>query len=99
MCKPANFYLSLEERTWQEHNDIAIQNGFTLASVRNQDQADNIIDLAISSGCERLWIGGTRANPNADWTWSDGGCFDYTNWYTNEPNIWQNTNENCVEVW
>ena len=34
---------------------------------------------------ERVWLGGNDINQEGTWVWSDGTCWDYTNWRTGQP--------------
>eukprot|EP00588_Corethron_pennatum_P003578 CAMPEP_0194298534 /NCGR_PEP_ID=MMETSP0169-20130528/60218_1 /TAXON_ID=218684 /ORGANISM="Corethron pennatum, Strain L29A3" /LENGTH=376 /DNA_ID=CAMNT_0039048531 /DNA_START=682 /DNA_END=1809 /DNA_ORIENTATION=- len=84
-------YLATEElRTWEEHEDVAIEWGGHLASILSQEEQDFLLDLrTLDKG---YFIGGERITGHASgggrktWRWTDGSPWEYTKWNTNEPN-------------
>ena len=59
---------------------ICSSNG-NLVSIPNEDTMNFIKQNAgLSSSA---WIGGTKSN--GAWTWMDGSAWNYTNWYSGEP--------------
>ena len=71
--------------------------GTSLASVTSDEDNINIRNAAIRGGfgSASLWIGGTDSSSEANFSWSDGTRFSYTNWDTDEPN--SSGDEDCIE--
>lgn len=80
-------YLATEElRTWEEHEDVAIEWGGHLASILSQEEQDFLLDLrTLDKG---YFIGGERiaGHGRKTWRWTDGSPWEYTKWNTDEPN-------------
>ena len=70
------------ELSWTDAREYCRTHHDDLASIHSS--AENAAVAALCpSGC---WIGGSDSAQEGTWTWSDGTAWDYTNWYTNEPN-------------
>ncbi|XP_032438024.1 galactose-specific lectin nattectin-like [Xiphophorus hellerii] len=69
-----------------QRNCVSLQ--ASLASIHNIDEYHEIQRLIKASTNElvRTWIGGSDAQEEGTWLWSDGSPFHYTNWCAGEPN-------------
>jgi len=80
--------------TWQQHETAAIQSGRRLATIINATQHAAVISTIPSNTNGAVYIGGRRRNVNndlnsgtsAEWEWSNGDPWNYTNWGSSEPN-------------
>ncbi|XP_051565490.1 ladderlectin-like [Myxocyprinus asiaticus] len=66
-----------------------------LASVHSKAENDFLLSLLNVSS--HAYIGGHYGEQDGQWLRSDGTTFDYTNWYTTEPNN-NGGPENCLEI-
>ncbi|XP_028424739.1 type-2 ice-structuring protein-like isoform X2 [Perca flavescens] len=64
-----------------------------LASVHNRDEEHWIQRLA---GLNLAWIGGSDAQQEGFWFWSDGTPFNYVNWCGGEPN--NDRGQHCLQI-
>ncbi|XP_037336069.2 ladderlectin-like [Pungitius pungitius] len=85
--------------TWAhaERNCLAL--GGHLASVHNLREYRTIQIIIFKSSFHHhvTWIGGSDAKSEKKWVWSDGTCFDYTNWACGEPNNHCNQ-QHCLQM-
>lgn len=74
--------------TWAKAEKNCRSMGGTLASVRDIDDYHEIQRLitTISHDYAETWIGGSDAEQEGHWLWSDGTPFHFTNWCPGEPN-------------
>jgi len=72
--------------------------GSELSSITSQEEQDWIIGK-LPSNWTYLYIGGTNAHSEGDWTWLDGQPWTFTNWdwEAGEPNN-SGGIEHCIEV-
>uniref|UniRef100_A0A3P9MPP6 C-type lectin domain-containing protein n=1 Tax=Oryzias latipes TaxID=8090 RepID=A0A3P9MPP6_ORYLA len=75
-------------KTWAEAEKFCQSIGANLASVRNRFENSILLSLIKQKqGCYTpTWIGGSDAQTNGVWFWSDGSKYQYTNWCPKEPN-------------
>ncbi|XP_023804655.1 ladderlectin-like [Oryzias latipes] len=75
-------------KTWAEAEKFCQSIGANLASVRNRLENSILLSLIKQKqGCYTpTWIGGSDAQTNGVWFWSDGSKYQYTNWCPKEPN-------------
>lgn len=78
-----NYVLVNETLTWPDARMYCREHHRDLASIRNQEENDNILQALKASGVAYAWIGLYR-NPWA--FWSDKSPSTFTNWKTGEPN-------------
>ncbi|XP_026154670.1 ladderlectin-like [Mastacembelus armatus] len=69
--------------------------GGNLAPVRDSQENGAFQNLIGQS--KAAWIGGTDAQQEGKWRWTDGTAFTYTNWAPGQPDNWQG-NENCLHI-
>ena len=72
-------YVSSSE-LWEDAQDYCQNLGGELASATSSDINDFLTTLTE----DMAWIGGYK-DTDGNWNWSDGSTFDYTNWYTDQP--------------
>ncbi|XP_078132455.1 ladderlectin-like isoform X1 [Sander vitreus] len=85
--------------TWAKAEKNCESMGGNLASVRNIMEYHKLQRLITTSSHEykETWIGGTDAQEEKQWFWSDGTPFLYSNWCVGEPNnAWGN--QNCLQI-
>jgi hypothetical protein len=85
-----HFYYLLKSTTWSNSEARAVQYGGHLATVRDADENQWIVDTFSNFGGQPrpLYIGLTDADSEGTWTWTSGEPVTYTNWNTasGEPN-------------
>ncbi|KAM8898794.1 ladderlectin-like isoform 1-T2 [Spinachia spinachia] len=85
--------------TWHQAERNCISLGGHLASVHSTCEYRAIQKLIFKSSHRHptTWIGGSDRRVENKWLWTDGTCFDYTNWACGEPNN-QNGNQHCLQM-
>jgi hypothetical protein len=85
--------------SWTAARDHCRGLGMHLASVTSsaQNQALTAAMKAQVVGANHFWLGGSDAQVEGRWTWSDGSTWGYSNWVPGEPN--GGTSESCANVW
>ena len=66
--------------SWTDASSYCQNLGGELASVTSSDINDFLTTLTE----DMAWIGGYK-DDDGNWNWADGSTFDYTNWYTDQP--------------
>uniref|UniRef100_G3N750 C-type lectin domain-containing protein n=1 Tax=Gasterosteus aculeatus aculeatus TaxID=481459 RepID=G3N750_GASAC len=87
------------EMTWGKAEKNCLSLGGHLASVHSVLEYHDIQKAIISSSFHHpsTWIGGSDAQEENQWIWSDGTRFDYTNWANGEPNNLRG-HQNCIQM-
>ncbi|XP_044040396.1 type-2 ice-structuring protein-like isoform X3 [Siniperca chuatsi] len=84
--------------TWPQAEKNCLVLGGNLASVHNiqEYRAIQNITARITRDQKEAWIGGSDAEENGSWFWSDGTGFYFSNWCPGEPinDRWQN----CLQI-
>uniref|UniRef100_G3Q1V0 C-type lectin domain-containing protein n=1 Tax=Gasterosteus aculeatus aculeatus TaxID=481459 RepID=G3Q1V0_GASAC len=90
---------SLLEMTWGKAEKNCLSLGGHLASVHSVLEYHDIQKAIISSSFHHptTWIGGSDAQEEKQWFWSDGTRFDYTNWANGEPNSLAG-HQHCIQM-
>uniref|UniRef100_A0A3P9JMY0 C-type lectin domain-containing protein n=1 Tax=Oryzias latipes TaxID=8090 RepID=A0A3P9JMY0_ORYLA len=85
--------------TWAEAESFCRSIGANLASVRNHFENTELLSLIKQrqGRYKPAWIGGSDAQTNGVWFWSDGSNYQYTNWCPNEPNN-HNGQQKCLQM-
>ncbi|XP_004079604.1 ladderlectin-like [Oryzias latipes] len=83
--------------TWAEAESFCRSIGGNLASVKNRFENTELLSLIKQKQgrYKPTWIGGSDAQTNGIWFWSDGSNDQYTNWCPNEPNNYFG-NQKCL---
>ncbi|KAI3375971.1 hypothetical protein L3Q82_016504, partial [Scortum barcoo] len=73
--------------------------GGNLASIHNIQEYHEIQRLVKRNSGEHTeaWIGGSDAQEEKTWFWSDGKPFDYDSWCSNEPNN-RHSGQHCIQI-
>ncbi|KAM6894304.1 ladderlectin-like isoform 3-T3 [Lycodopsis pacificus] len=85
--------------TWASAEINCLSLGGNLASVHSMLEYHEIqrIILADSKENKSCWIGGSDAEEEKKWFWSDGTSFGYVNWCAGEPNN-QGGDQHCIQM-
>ncbi|XP_015257804.1 PREDICTED: type-2 ice-structuring protein-like [Cyprinodon variegatus] len=88
--------------SWAKAEKNCLSMRGNLASVHDIEEYHEIQRLILTSGHEykQTWIGGTDAQEENQWFWSDGTPFHFTNWCSGEPsNTWNiHGNQHCLQM-
>ncbi|XP_042372876.1 galactose-specific lectin nattectin-like, partial [Plectropomus leopardus] len=73
--------------SWAKAEKYCQSVGGNLASVHNIEEYHAIQRLILKTSHEdtSAWIGGSDAEEEHVWLWSDGSSFTYTNWHPGQP--------------
>ena len=94
------YEIFLENVTWEQAKTLCEGKGGHLATVRSDEELEEIIALAKSKGAQFVWLGAYRAN-NAHWYYVTGDALSYTKWDRNEPSAvdMDGTKEDYLLLW
>ncbi|KAF6720761.1 Ladderlectin [Oryzias melastigma] len=73
-------------KSWAQAERSCISMGATLASVHSIEEYHEIQSVTATYGYKQTWIGGSDAQEERVWLWTDASAFSYTNWCPGEPN-------------
>ncbi|XP_038165332.1 galactose-specific lectin nattectin-like isoform X1 [Cyprinodon tularosa] len=92
------FIFYYQSRTWSDAEKFCISIGGNLASIHSLDENNFISEMVErQTGSSRdTWIGGYDAVSENTWLWSDGSAFEFTHWYTNQPD--NSGSQHCLEI-
>uniref|UniRef100_A0A096MA76 C-type lectin domain-containing protein n=1 Tax=Poecilia formosa TaxID=48698 RepID=A0A096MA76_POEFO len=84
---------------WIDAEKNCLSMGANLASVHNMQEYHQVQALitAASRGSGLTWLGGSDAQKDRTWLWSDGSPMLYKNWYKGEPNNWKGR-QPCLQM-
>ncbi len=90
----------LENVTWEEAKKLCEDKGGHLATVRSDEELEEIVALAQSKGAQYIWLGAYRAN-NSHWYYVTGDALTYTKWDKGEPSAvdMDGTKEDYLLLW
>ncbi|KAG9274153.1 macrophage mannose receptor 1-like [Astyanax mexicanus] len=91
------FRVFTSSTTWTASEQNCVAMGGHLASVHSSEEYTFILNLLISVTNNAAWIGGTDAAQEGVWVWTDGSAFNYSNWYSLQPDNYLNV-ENCILI-
>ncbi len=89
------FTLGDTSRSWTNAQQACIAAGGNLASIADQQEYNAF--LSTFTGGPH-WIGLNDVSQEGTWVWADGSTSTFRRWGVNEPNSYQGTDEDCVEV-
>ena len=69
--------------SWLEAQQAAIDRGGKLVTINSAEELQQVIDLAVQAGIDRVWIGCHRVN--GDLVWESGETVDFYQWDNGEP--------------
>uniref|UniRef100_A0A3B3CUM0 C-type lectin domain-containing protein n=1 Tax=Oryzias melastigma TaxID=30732 RepID=A0A3B3CUM0_ORYME len=86
-------------KTWAQAEKFCRSIGGNLASVRNRLENKMLLRLIKKKEGRYTptWIGGSDAQTNGIWFWSDGTNYQYTNWCRGEPNN-DRQRQHCLQM-
>ncbi len=88
------YYCSTSTATWQNAKLICESKGGYLASI-NDPQENNYLANVLT--LQSAWIGLSDYQNEGQFEWESGESLNYTNWYTGQPNNYNN-NQDYVEM-
>ena len=94
-CKAAKYnghiYVIFQDKvSWFEAYSYCEALGGYLATVTSEEEQKFVLSYLQLSNCkDSVWLGGYTIDAKK-WEWITGEAFEYTNWYTNQPDTYQN---------
>ncbi len=94
------YELFIEDVTWEQAKARCEEKGGHLATVRTEEQFEEIVALALSKDVRFVWLGAYRAS-NGHWYYVTGDALTYTKWDQNEPSAMDldGTREDYLLLW
>ncbi|KAK2863334.1 hypothetical protein Q5P01_002867 [Channa striata] len=83
--------------TWAKAEKNCQSMGAHLASVQDKNEYPKIQKLTAPYGNRETWIGGSDAQEESFWYWTDGEKFAYTNWCSGQPSNYRGK-QNCLSM-
>ena len=68
-----------------------------MTSIHLSEENDFINILINTSATIQVWIGGTDADQEDQWKWTDGSDWDFLNWVSDQPDGTQEQNSVAIE--
>ncbi|XP_039677801.1 ladderlectin-like [Perca fluviatilis] len=92
-------YVPTRAMTWAKAERDCQSLGGNLESVHNIQEYQEIQKLIATTSHEskETWIGGSNAQEDSIWLWSDGSRFIYVNWCAAEPDNYQGR-QHCLQM-
>ncbi|XP_026225410.1 ladderlectin-like [Anabas testudineus] len=92
------FHYVPKTMTWAKAEKNCQSMGANLASVHNFQEYHDIQKLIATTTHEykETWIGGSDAQQENVWLWTDGRPFHYTHWCRGEPN--DSGKQHCIQM-
>jgi len=84
--------------TWSNAKTACEGLGSHLATITSQAENDWVVYHMTADAGLSVWIGGTDQVQDGVWEWVTGEAWNYTNWYTDEPNNFCG-GESYVTLW
>jgi len=97
----AHFVVVQQQKTWSEANEYCADTyGTTLATIKDDDDAAELLSLWIASGSRLVWVGLNDQESFTNWEWAsgwrcDGACSELSWWDGNEPH---DNDEHCATL-
>lgn len=81
--------------TWEQAKQLCEEKGGHLVTINSEEENDLVYEM-INDSTHFTWLGGKRNETGEEWEWVTGESFDYTHWYSSEPN---NTDEYYIQMY
>ena len=81
--------------SWNEAEAFCQQKNGHLASITSEAINQYVLEGMNSRGFSSSWVGGNDIDEEGTWTWTDGSPFEFTFWYSGEPNN-HGGGEDCI---
>uniref|UniRef100_A0A3P9P772 C-type lectin domain-containing protein n=1 Tax=Poecilia reticulata TaxID=8081 RepID=A0A3P9P772_POERE len=93
------FIFVAKPMTWAAAEKNCLSMGANLASVHNIKEYRQIQGLITAAGYEtsETWIGGSDAQEDRTWLWSDGSTLQFTHWCPKQPDNFARKQE-CLQM-
>ncbi|XP_010788456.1 CD209 antigen-like protein E, partial [Notothenia coriiceps] len=89
-----SFYrISSTMKPWQDSRRDCQQKGADLMIINSQEEQD-----FSRQSTNITWIGLTDRDTEGEWTWVDGTQLTTSFWHSGEPNNYDKSNEDCVNI-
>ncbi|XP_067380525.1 type-2 ice-structuring protein-like [Channa argus] len=93
----ACFHYVPKPMTWAKAEKHCQSMGGHLASVQSIYEYHEMQKLTVPHGYKLTWIGGSDAQEENVWFWTNGDKFAFTNWCKGEPNN-LNKSQHCLQM-
>ena len=80
------YFWSTNAKSWSDAEDFCKEKGAHLASVTSSAINDYILGGKVRRDISRLWVGGTDAEVEDVWKWTDCSPWEFSFWGAGEPN-------------
>ncbi|XP_063040772.1 ladderlectin-like [Engraulis encrasicolus] len=86
-------------RSWAEAERFCVLLGGNLASVHSIAEYHYIQGLIVTAthGAPLTWLGGTDAQQESIWLWSDGSRLTFLHWHPGQPDNYRGV-EHCLQI-
>ncbi len=88
----SQYYCSVSPATWPVAKNTCVANGGYLADVNSAGENSFLANMLTT---QSAWIGLTDVNSEGTFEWCNGQPVTYTNWYTGQPNNYNNNQDYC----
>ena len=79
------YFWSTDAKSWSDAEDFCKEKGAHLASVTSSAINDYILGGKVRRDISRLWVGGTDAEVEDVWKWTDCSPWEFTLWDRDQP--------------
>jgi len=91
------YFLSTEKKNWFAAETFCRNESGHLASVHSDATSDIVWGMMNRTSLDVIWIGGSDTEEEGVWKWADCTPWNFTVWWTGEPN--NQGDEDCLEVY
>lgn len=97
-----NYTLVMENVSWETAKARCEAMGGHLAVIHNEDELNDIIEMAEELGASYVWLGAKRNADTGEMEWVTGETIDFYDWDINEPSLkdgYDGTAEDYLLLW
>lgn len=80
------YQLSDARVDWNTAEQACVQDGGHLVSLHSAEEKEYVRTSVLEPASIYYWLGANDIANEGIWRWSDGSPFNYTYWYSGEPN-------------